>query len=103
MSTELDKKRQWVIDYLLENTEASALNQDFHEKFHNQFGGARAEKYWGAQPVRSAMSILSGLAKTGVCETRTVSLGGAWQPGFPRRVRSYCLSQFGKKTYAVQP
>ncbi len=103
MRTKRDKKRQWVIDYLLSNMEASALNTDFHEQFFQQFGGARTEKYWGAQPVASAQSILAELAKTGVAEKRHVALGGAWQPGFPKHVISYSLSKFGRDTYGPQP
>lgn len=89
---QLQEKRQWVVNYLRQNIEASCLDQKFHEEFFNKFGGSRKEKYWGAQPVTSAMLILRALERDGTLEVRNITLGRSWQPGFPRRVRSYSLS-----------
>lgn len=91
MKSNTDQRQDWVIEYIRNNTEASAINQDFHEKFHAKFGGARKETFWGAQPVRAAQGILSKLAKDGILEARRISLGFAWQQGFPRHVLSYSL------------
>lgn len=81
----------WVCDWLRRNTEASVVNQQFHDDFHEAFGGTRKETYWGAQPVGKAMRVLGSLAKQRRVVVRTVGLGANWQPGFPKWVRSYSL------------
>lgn len=84
-------EEQWVLDWIKENVEASSVNQKFHDEFHAQFGGARKFYFWGAQPVRKAMRLLSKLHQEGKLDRRRISLGGNWQPGFPKHCLSYAL------------
>lgn len=84
------EQKEWIINWLQTNLEASSMNTQFHEDFHAKFGGARKERIWGAQPVRSAMSLLSEMAKDGILEVRRVGLQN-WQPGFPKHCLCYSL------------
>lgn len=88
---------EWVIDWLTKNIEASAVTQDFHEAFRFHFGGARKETYWGAQPVAKAMRLLAKMEKEGQLVRRRISLGGNWQPGFPKWAISYSLKDCTEK------
>lgn len=80
---------EWVLDYLKTNLEASAVNEDFHEKFHKQFPSyARRETFCGAQPVARAMAALAALyeqKRIDRCKVCFVE----YLPGFPKWVWSY--------------
>ena len=91
--------RDWVIKYLLKHTAADCLSAPFHERFFYEFRYARKDTNWGSAPVAKAMQILRQLASEGICEARHIGLGLNWQPGFPKYVRGYCLSDFATENY----
>lgn len=71
---------------------ADAVNQDFHEDYHNKFPSyKRRETYWGAEPVDQAQYDLAEMYKSGFLERGRVSLGANWQPGLPKWVYGYTL------------
>lgn len=83
-------QEQWIIEWLQLHTEASAVNEQFHEEFFQKFGGARSEKMWGAQPVHKAQRLLANLYNEGRVVRRRVSLGDLGL-GFPNSVLVYSL------------
>jgi len=86
------EREQWILDWLKQHYCADAVNQDFHEAYHQRFPEyVRRETYWGAQPVAQAQRDLARMAQAGVLERGPVSLGANWQPGFPKWVCSYSL------------
>lgn len=89
--TRLDYEN-WVLEWLGKNTEASCLNSEFHDAFHKKFPTLMRDiRNWGASPVHKAMQILADLYKKGLLEKRKCSLGGNWQPGFPKFALSYSI------------
>lgn len=75
-----------------ENGPVDALNQPFHEAYHEEFPTyARKIKTWGASPVQQAMTDLRRLADAGIITSGRIPLGANWQPGFPRSVKTYWL------------
>lgn len=82
---------QFTIDWMKTNLEASAVTEAFHDEFHKRFGGARKPTNWGASPVAKAMRLLSRMHRDGKLVRRRISLGGNWQPGFPKSVLSYSI------------
>lgn len=88
-----DSVERFIREYLAKYGSTSALDQKFHEEFYTKFGGARHECFWGAQTVKKAMVTLKKMAKQGILEVRRCGLAGNWQPGFPKWVNGYSLSE----------
>lgn len=87
-------RQAWIVQWLKENFCADSVNQQFHEDYHKTFPKYKqAFKFWGAQPVARAMQDLAEMERDGLLKRGRVSLGGNWQPGFPKWVWSYTLNK----------
>jgi hypothetical protein len=53
----VEAQQEWILQWLCENLEASALTAKFHNEFHARFGGTRKEYLWGACPVPRATAV----------------------------------------------
>ena len=84
MGLKREYMEQWVIDYVSKNPGVSVTDEKFHEEFYQNFGGARKETFFGAQPVDKAMKLLKDLEKRGHLSRSIIGLAGNWQPGFPK-------------------
>lgn len=85
----------WIEDWLRRdgNYCADVVNQDFHEAYHARFPEyKRKEHVWGAQPVAQAQRDLAAMAAAGLLSVGRVNLGANWQPGFPKWVNGYMLT-----------
>ncbi len=85
-------KEAFVLEYIASGRygAVSVLDADFHDAFHERFGGARKWKAWGASPVPSAMATLRRLYDRRLLRRARVGLrDGEWQPGFPTWVWEY--------------
>ena len=97
-------RRTWILEWLKENLEASALSTDFQEAYHIQFPKyKRRETFWGAQPVAQASRDLRRLWKEGKVVRRNVGLSGVWQPAQSGSLvilyRDWLLKMSEKKDY----
>lgn len=81
---------EWIVEYLHQNMEASAVNKDFHEKFHQKFGGRKKETFFGAEPVAKAQATLAAMYNKGTVIRRRIGIQN-WQPGMPKWVYSYSV------------
>ena len=87
-------QRRWILEYLLKEVSASAVDQQFHEGFHELFGGSRKTTFWGAQPVRKAQRLLLEMCREGLLERGVISLH-EHEIGFPNWVYGYTLKGRG--------
>ena len=82
----------WIQDWMRVQSCADCLNTEFHKEYHKRFPEyKRRETFWGSQPVAQAMRDLSDMEKSGILKRGIISLGGNWQPGFPKFVVGYTL------------
>lgn len=99
------EREDWILKWFrgtdgdgCKNYNADALNEDFHEAYHQKFPMyKRRETTWGSQPVAQAMTDLARMAKAGILERRHIGLGRNWEPGFPRYVMSYSLPEIRRQ------
>lgn len=87
----MNARLDWILSvWFASQREASSISSEFHDAYAAQFPKyQRKAKLWGAQPVGQAMRDLSSLWKQGKLRRVKISLGGVWQPGFPKWVWSY--------------
>ena len=95
------EKEAFIINWLLTSgfPGIDATMADFHTAFWNKFGGSRKETNWGAKTVNGVSAILKRMESCGMLWRGRVGLGANWQPGFPRWVWGYSLTDSTKETW----
>jgi len=74
---------EWIINYIRKHGPVSATDELFHEAFYQNFGGARKETMFGAQPVAKAMQMLKQMYNDGHLDRAIIGLGGM-PVGYPK-------------------
>ena len=69
-------QEQFIIEYLLEHLKADACDTDFHDQYHDKFGGKQKLCFYGASPVYKAQRLLSSMYKRGLLVRKRVSIFG---------------------------
>jgi len=85
--------QEFILDYLRENDTISILEEEFHDGFHNQFGGKRSGTRWGSDPVYKAQRWLERLYRQSILDRSRISIR---DPEFPNWVYIYTLSDTTK-------
>lgn len=88
-----NSQEAFILDWVRRHASTDSVDQKFHEAFTAQYGGVVSRKMFGAQRNHKAMRLVGKMAKDGKLNRFKVSLGGAWQPGFPKWVWSYELAE----------
>lgn len=57
------KQEEWIINYIKEYGSADVCNTQFHDEFHEEFGGKRKGYLYGADPVLKAQALLGKMWK----------------------------------------
>jgi hypothetical protein len=88
----MNEQEQWIIDWLngRPHEKIDACDEEFHEAFHQRFGGARAQTYFGAQRVYKAQRLLAQMYRDGKLKRFVDGLSGMGD-GWPRWVYVYEL------------
>ena len=91
------RKEMFIRDYLNKNVGVDAVDTEFHEQWFRTFGGKRKETNWGCQISYDAMRCIKNMYNQGILIRGIITLGNNWQPGFPKWVYSYSLSERYKR------
>lgn len=83
------RKQRFIEMYLNENKTANVLDEQFHDEWHNIFGGKRIGYMWGSAPCQNAMIWLRKLYDQGILDRGIISLREG--PEFPKWVYVYTL------------
>ncbi len=90
----------WILKQIYENYQhgVDILNYEFVDDFLTAFPKLKWEaKNWGAHSCPSLGRILKKLYDRNLLKRGTIGLGINWQPGFPRWVWTYALTEQGIK------
>lgn len=83
--------QKFILEWLKTHKGTDCLDSEFHDKFHQQFGGKRKEYLWGASPVVASMKALATMYRCGILSRGIVSITGGI--GFPKWVYVYSLKR----------
>lgn len=87
---------EFVMEYLKTNHSTDIYDQQFHDDFHERFGGKRKEYMFGSSPVYKAQRVLTRIHKQGKIDRFRISLSGQ-ESGFRNWVYSYTLPDGDKQ------
>lgn len=86
------EREAFILEWLRTHATASALDQDFHQAYHEKFPSYKVNvKNWGSQPVLQAQSDLKRMFLCGMLNRSCIGLSTNWQPGFPKKDFVYSL------------
>lgn len=92
----------FIAGYLEKHGGTDALDQDFHDQFTQRFGGRQKDVNWGAATNAKAMRWLKYFYDEGTLDRGRIGLGINWQPGFPKWVYVYTLSNMAKRVREIE-
>lgn len=90
------RKQKFILEYLKKEHTANVLDAGFHQKWWDEFRGARHIYAFGSSPCPNAMTWLKKLYDQNILNRGRVGMHGM-ETGFPKWVYVYTLSVIGKR------
>lgn len=88
---------EWIIHHLTRKGFADILDAEFVDRYIEITNSSFKPVQWGAHKCPQLAKDLRKAYDSGLVERSIMGLsGGAWQPGFPKWVYSYSLTDLGR-------
>lgn len=93
-----EERLNWLLINMLNEPCVDVLNQEFVDKYINATNATFKPTLWGAHKCQQLGIDLRNAANQGLLSVSRIGLGGgAWQPGFPKWVNTYQLTDEGRE------
>lgn len=90
---DFEERRRWLLRFMSRHGSVDVMNAGFVDAYV-EFTGAKVDiMLWGANKCGLLSADLRRLHHSQTVERHRIGLGANWQPGFPKWVNSYSLTE----------